>query len=199
MQRVLSLDISSTTLGWAVLGTDGQKICLLDVGFIKPEKQGTLYERLTSLKKEMTTLFNRVKPHEIAIEDIALFMPRKSTAHTIVLLAVFNRMVSLLAYEYLGKDPKHYPVMTIRNGLKMTTVAPDKMEMPALVEKHLKIKIPKKLKKSGNPTDEYYDQADAIAVGLYHSYLVTNQLKSIPKVPVKSKKKTRPTAKRKKK
>ena len=145
----------------------------------------------------MIALFQRLKPQEILIEDIAQFMPRKSMANTIILLAVFNRMISLCAYEYLGKEPKHFPVMTIRNGIRLSPYTPEKHEIPALVEKHLKIKIPLVKKKTGKPIDEYYDQADAIAVGLYYALLLNNNLCKIPRQIVKKEILSKAPAKRK--
>lgn len=177
--KILSLDISSTTVGYAVLNVIHKQVKLIEVGFIKPSKQGSLFDRLASLKKEMLAVIAKYKPDEICIEEIAQFIPRKSTANTIITLAVFNRMVGLLAYEQLKKAPHYFPVMTIRHGLKKTLKAPDKEQMPALVESYLKIKIPRRIKKTGRVADELYDQADAISVGLYYAYLITGQLKTI--------------------
>ncbi|MCP6726354.1 hypothetical protein NL526_30315, partial [Klebsiella pneumoniae] len=76
-----------------------------------------------------------------AIEDLIKFMT-KSTATTVVVLTTFNRMVCLLAYDYLKKQPELFNVMSIRHALKLNKILPKKEEMPELVAKHLEIKFP---------------------------------------------------------
>lgn len=165
--RIFALDISSTTIGWAVLDILNTKISFFAGGFIKPPKEGHLFERLKKTQIAVQALLKLYQPDHCAIEEIAQFIPRKSTANTIITLAVFNRAVGMTVYEFLGKPPIFYPVMTIRHGIKEGIKPPAKEDIPKLVEKLLSIKIPREYNRNNKVRVELYDRADAIAVGLY--------------------------------
>jgi Holliday junction resolvasome RuvABC endonuclease subunit len=180
MIKILSFDCSSTTIGYAVLEVDNN-INFIDVNYIKPEKDGSLITKIANTRDKINTIINQVKPDHIAIEDIIAFMKGKSTAQTIIMLTTFNRMICLAAYDYLNKEPSLHNVMSIRHGLKNSKVLPKKEEMPELVAKHLNIKFPyqysKKGRVKGKAIIENQDMADAIAVGLYYSFLLTGKIK----------------------
>lgn len=186
--HVLSFDISTTTIGIAVLYMDdGYNISLVHQEYFKPAKEGTIFERLDSVKKYIKHLINIFKPDDIAIEDLILFMKGKSTAQTITSLAIINRTIGLTCYEVLGKNPHLLSVMKIRHKLKFDKKLPQKEDMPEVVAKHLNIdfpyykKINKKTKKEQIMT-EGYDVADAIAVGLaYLKILSSGPNKKSPK------------------
>lgn len=180
--KIVSFDVSSSTIGWAYLTIDNKKqIKLMQHGYIKPPKTGHLLENLRDTQAEISAILKDIKPNQIAIEDIVQFMPRASSANTVITLATFNRMVGLTALSYLKALPALYSVMTIRHALKQTKELPKKEQIPALVETLLGITLEIPLKKSGKIQVEFYDQADAIAVGLYHCYKLTNRLEDIKK------------------
>jgi Holliday junction resolvasome RuvABC endonuclease subunit len=122
-------------------------------------------------------IIDQVKPDYIGIEDIIQFMQGKSTAKTIITLTTFNRMIALLAYDYLKKSPELINVNTIRSALKIGTDRPKKEDMPELVAKHLRINFPYDTNKKGNLKVENYDKADGIAVALYVAYLLSGKVK----------------------
>ena len=188
MKRILGLDISSTTIGYCLLLVEGHDIKISVLDHFKPIKKGTLLERLADTRDKMSDIISHLQPDFIAIEDIITFMPRRSSANTIIILAVFNRMMGLLCLDYLGKLPTLYPVMTIRKGLKENLDPPKKEEMPALIGRHLKIPFPWEFNKNGKPRVENYDRADAAAVALFHSYILFGLLKLPPKKKKKPKK-----------
>jgi Holliday junction resolvasome RuvABC endonuclease subunit len=178
--KFMSFDISSTTTGWAVFNVDKKNnIKLLDSGFFKPSKNGDIFERLASVRADVNSLLKTFKPEEVAIEDITQFMPKMSSANTIITLALFNRTIGLAVYDFLNKSPHLYSVMAIRHGIKQTADLPKKEEIPALVESLLGVSLPRQYKKNGTPKDELHDEADAIAVGLFHAYKITNKLESL--------------------
>lgn len=168
--RVISFDVSSSTIGWAILDIKKTSFKLYDYGFIKPIKTGHIFERLKKVKEDIVELLVKFKPNKASIEDISQYMPGISSANTIILLALFNRIVGLTVFEYLNEPPELYSVMAIRHGLKQTTTLPKKEEIPQLVENILCIKLPILYKKNGSIKDEYFDQSDAIACGLFHCY-----------------------------
>ncbi len=173
----MGFDVSSSTIGWCVIDiSKSNKLKLYDSGYFKPSKNGSIFERLIEVKEEISSLLNNYKPEQVAIEDIAQFMPKVSSANTIITLALYNRMVGLTIFENLKKSPELFSVMTIRHGLKQTKELPKKEEIPELVEKLLNINIPAQYTKSGKIKPERYDEADAIACGLYFAYKLTKQL-----------------------
>jgi hypothetical protein len=86
-------------------------------------------------------------------------------------------MICLTAYDYLGKSPTLYSVMTIRHGLKTGKDLPKKEEMPALVAQHLGITFPYEYNKKGGIKVESYDKADGVAVALYHARTLAGLVK----------------------
>jgi Holliday junction resolvasome RuvABC endonuclease subunit len=186
---ILGFDVSSTTIGWCSLSWDelNNDIKFIDMGYIKPIKKGSIIERIVDTRNKIQKIIVATQPDYIAVEDIIQFMQGKSTAKTIIMLTTFNRMVCLTAYDYSGKAPTLYNVMTIRHGLKLTKDLPKKEEIPDLVAKHLGITFPYEYNKKGNVKVESYDKADGVAVALYHTFILSGKAKS--KAKVKGKKK----------
>lgn len=174
--RIVSFDVSSSVVGYAVIDIKKQDIKLFESGTFKPSKKSHVFENLRHLREQILEILEQYKPDKIAIEDIAQFMPKVSSANTIITLALYNRMVGLTAYEFLHEPPEMFSVMTIRHGLKRGSELPKKEEIPDLVENMLGVTLPVKYKKSGAIRTELYDEADAIAVGLYCAYKVTDKL-----------------------
>jgi len=175
MTRVLGFDVSSTTIGWCVLEVDSSNIKFIKCDYIKPTKKGSIIDRMVKTRDEVSKVIEEVKPDVIGIEDIIQFMQGKSTAKTIITLTTFNRMICLLAYDYLKKSPELFSVMSIRHGLKTGSELPKKEEMPELVAKHLGITFPYQQNKKGNIKVESYDMADGVAVALYYAFLLTGK------------------------
>jgi Holliday junction resolvasome RuvABC endonuclease subunit len=180
--KILGLDISSSVIGWALLEINENTnrccaISLIDYGFYQPKKTGNIIEELALTRTDIKTLIETHKPDQVAIEQLIEFMKGASSSKTIIKLTSYNRMISLLAYDYLGKVPNIYNVLAIRHGIKLNKKFPAKDEIPDLVAKHLKIKFQWKLNKKGNKRIENYDCADAIAVALYHCFILTGKKK----------------------
>lgn len=180
--RVLSFDSSSSTIGWAVFDiSPTNQISLLTTNYIKPSKDGDIIDRLLHTRNLINDILNTYKPTHIAIEEIIKFMKGKSAADTIIMLTTFNRMICLASADYLSHSPKLFNVLSIRHGIKLNKIAPKKEEIPALVEKHLSITFPyvliSKGKNKGKPAPESFDMGDAVAVGLYYSFILTNKIK----------------------
>lgn len=176
--RLISFDISSSVIGWAIFDIDQKSnFKFFDSGWFKPFKKGDIFENLTKLKEKINELLKKYNPTEAAIEDIAQFMPNVSSANTIIKLALYNRVVGLTVFDYLGKSPHLYSVMAIRHGIKLTKSLPKKEEIPNLVENHLGITLPVNYKKTGTVRSELYDEADAIGCGLFHCLKYTGKLK----------------------
>ena len=174
---VLGIDCSSTTIGYCVLEVDDNEIKFISADYLKPLKKGSIIERIVDTRNKIKDIIEKIKPDYIGIEEIIQFMQGKSTAKTIIMLTTFNRMVCLLAYDYLKSSPDMFNVMSIRHGLKENNIFPKKEDMPELVAKHLGITFPYQLNKKGKIKVENYDMADGIAVALYHALLLTGKAK----------------------
>lgn len=179
----MGFDISTTTTAYSVLELDDitGDIKLVKCEYIKPIKKGNIIERIADTRDKIKAAIDAVKPDYIGIEDILTFIPRKSTAQTVIILGIYNRMIGLLAYDYLGKPPVLFSVMKIRHGLKIKKDLPSKEDMPALVAQHLMITFPYEYqtrgKSKGKIKVENYDKADSIAVALYYAFQLSNRLK----------------------
>lgn len=170
--KLLSLDISSSTIGWAIFEYNTEEFRLLDFGYLKPPKKikGSVSYRLNETMKLIINIINNHNPNEVAVEDYAKgFSAKRSHANTIITLSTFNETVCLAAYQSLNKDVFRYPVATIRSrvgklfGVK--TVSKD--EIYSLINRHAAIFKPK-LNKQGNIQKENMDIVDGIAVGIAH-------------------------------
>jgi len=177
MAKVLGFDVSSTCIGWGLLLVEDDKVSYINSGYFKPPKTGDLIDRIYKTREKILDIMSACNPDEIAIEDIVQFMKGKSTAQTIIMLTTFNRMICLLARDFLGKSPTLHNVMTIRHGLKINKNLPKKEDMPDLVAQHLGITFPYELNKKGAKKIENYDEADGIAVSLYKSFILSGKIK----------------------
>ena len=93
MKKILSYEVSSSTIGYSVIEYDLNSINLVEYGNVKPPKsdKGSLSYRALSAVKSITAIVERVKPDEVAIEDYAKrFSAGRSTARTIIVLSFFN-------------------------------------------------------------------------------------------------------------
>lgn len=171
--RVLGFDISSSTIGISLLERQVDTIKLLYIDYFKPPKDGDIFYKLNITKNFIKEQIEKLKPDEIAIEDFLLFMPNKSSANTITLLAIYNRVIGLLCYEILGKSPILYRPSDIRRAIAIVGLIPSKEQVPTFLELFLDIQFPWKYNKKGKPIIENHDAADGAAVALCH--LLTEQ------------------------
>lgn len=183
----MSLDASSSTIGLAILEQKGNKIKLIHHDYWKPPKDGTLFERLSTIKSWFIKQLNKWNPNEFVIEDIIQHLKKGSGANTIILLAILNRTICLTYYEQRNKHPNLLNVMKIRHKLKFDKDLPSKEDIPELVAKHLGISFPwytRTIKKTGEEKirQESYDVADAIAVGLAFIKIQSSESAKQPKL-----------------
>lgn len=194
--KVLSFDISSTTIGYCVLEVNEYKITYVQANYLKPIKTGTIIERLANTREKIKEIIKQVKPDEIVIEDIIQFMAGGSTAKTIITLTSFNRMIGLLAYDYLNRPPQMLSVMSIRHCIKRQANLgglPKKEDLPRLLEKLLDIEFSWVYGKKGAIKIESYDISDAICCG--YCYIVSKVLNDNSKTRKNTNNKPRKTDK----
>ena len=172
MSRVLGLDISSSTIGWAVLSCDEGGIQLESYGHIKPppSKHGSLTYRLNIALEKAKELFLELAPDEVAVEAYASGFARgRSSANTIIVLSVFNELSALVCLRTLGYEPFRYSVSSIRSKISKfyNKKLVSKDDMFDFVSKKFK-KFSTINNRNGAIKKECYDETDAIAVALSH-------------------------------
>lgn len=162
----MGLDISSTAIGWSIIDKVDGNMKLVDSGYVKPTKKGSMFDRLIDAEAKVKKIVDQFKPDCVGIEDIAKFFPKRSSANTIITLALFNRTIGLMCVKS-GYEVRLCNVMSIRHSIKTGKKAPKKEEIPDLVSIILNFKYPWKMSRTGKRIAENYDMADGIAVGIY--------------------------------
>ena len=178
MKTVLGLDISSSTIGWSLLEYDDQRIELREYGHIKPPKsnKGSLAVRALRAHDEVCDLLIEKMPDFVASEAYANKFPAgRSTARTIIVLSVFNELISIACLRGLKYEPQRYAVVTIRSmlskeaGYKISS----KEECFEFVKKYFS-NFSLRNNKNGKIAKECYDEADSIAVALTYIFKERN-------------------------
>jgi len=175
MKNILSLDISSSTIGWSLFRINDNKIILDKFGHIKPPSKAAaekkslgLSYRLSEISKSAKELLKKTDPDTVVVEDYAKRFSRgRSSANTIIILATVNEVISLECFNKLGKEVFRMPVSRIRKILKdkYKEQSLDKDENLLLMN-GLFGSFSTKLNRAGNIKKECYDEADALAAGL---------------------------------
>ncbi len=156
MLKILSLDVSSISTGFAVI-EDGK---VLDAyGLIEPNAKLEYGGRLLFFQDEVRKLIQLYKPNIVAIENI--FKGRNMT--TFKSLSMFRGVAVKTIYEEINKDPVNILAVEARSELNLD----------ASKDKAFKQAIKKfKLKRFNFNFNKHNDIVDAIILGLaIHSLL----------------------------
>lgn len=168
MFKTLSLDISSTTIGWALLGNSDDHITILEHGHLKPPKSElSLANRALRSQVLIKNLIKKYNPDKIAIEDyVTKFSKGKSTAKTIVVLSVFNEAMTMACIEEKKVDPDRLAVISIRSLLSKSfgQKISSKEECFEFIKNISSFSV--KYNKNQQIKKETFDEADAVAVGI---------------------------------
>ena len=168
MKSVLSLDISSSVIGWSLIEFDSSVEILKAYGNIKPKKSVNIEEKLNYTEKEITKLINNTNPDYFAVESYAnKFSKGRSTARTIMVLSVFNEFINYVIYKNTGKISNRFPVVTIRS--QISKIIGKKIVSKDEVFENVKDYFKNYnivYNKSNKIKKECYDEIDSIAVGL---------------------------------
>ena len=152
---ILGIDPGFATTGFGVIEKqDNGNTVPIDYGVILTPKDESFPVRLAMLEEGMNKLFNKYKPHEIAVEE--LFFSKNIT--TGIPVAHARGVILLASVKYCGKLYEYTP-MQIKQALTGYGRA-DKVQMMHVVTSLLHLqKIPR-------PDDA----ADALAVALCHAH-----------------------------
>jgi Holliday junction resolvasome RuvABC endonuclease subunit len=171
MKTVLSLDISSSTIGWAIIKYNRKEYQLLEYGHIKPPRKKQ--EKIIKLSKTYDMIKDLIiekEPDEVAVEQYASKFSRgKSTANTIIVLSTYNETVKLCCYRELDIITYAYAPVSVRSKMSkyFSEKISNKDEAFDFVVKKVK-GFKTTLNRVNNIKKECYDEADAICVGICH-------------------------------
>jgi len=171
---IMGIDASTTTVGIGILKYTQRSTKILYDGFYKPDKKNMLeLDWLIATREHVLNLAKKYKVNEFAIEEYIKFMKGKSSASTILPLAILNRTLCLGIYDKYNTYPNILNILKIRHAIKLNKKLPSKEEVPEIIINKLGFnklkykKINKKTKKEEDMT-EMFDVADALAVAYCH-------------------------------
>ncbi len=110
--RVLSLDISASSTGWA-FGFGKVKVPVQH-GIIKTSPKSSRPERLNYFKHELEKLLLKLKPSHVVMEDVYSGL----NAKTLVLLAKFAGVAEECCYSITGIEPYIIHTSTVKAYFK---------------------------------------------------------------------------------
>lgn len=172
----LGLDISTANVGWCILTLDGKT--LIAAGAIELSKKKCIFEKCKEVRAKLAEINKLYRVSTVSIEEnLQAFRPGFSSAKTIVTLARFNGMVTLMSFDEFSVEPSFLNVNNARKlaGLKINRKSEDSTKDQVL--KFVKEKLPEfdwptKTMKSGVrkglviPASSCYDIADAYIIAL---------------------------------
>lgn len=132
--RLLGVDCSSFSTGFAILEYSEKKIKLIDFGEIKPNPKKEFYEKVGEIFLKIERLIKEYSPHSLIIEDIFLSKNVKSAFK----LGEIRGAVITCAFVN-GLNIKEYSPATIKHTVTGYGRA-DKEQVSYMVEKILNFK-----------------------------------------------------------
>ena len=173
---ILGLDISTSNVGWCILDPTNSKLIAAEA--IELSKKKCIFEKCSTVREQLTALSVKYNISSISIEEnLQAFRPGFSSAKTIVTLARFNGMVTLMCYDEFLIQPSFLNVNNARKiaGLKINRKSDTSTKDQVLEFVSTKIadfEWPTKTLKSGArkglviPASSCYDIADAYIIAL---------------------------------
>lgn len=158
MVRILGLDPSLSSTGWAVIEAENNHLRYVDDGFIKTDTKLSLCERLAEIHQQLKQIIELYHPDEAAIEMVFLNSNPTSTiklgmARGVVILAPALFNIPVTEYE--------------PNKVKKAVVGVGHAEK-SQVETMVKILLPGCKPKNN-------DSADALAIAITHNSFRTSR------------------------
>jgi crossover junction endodeoxyribonuclease RuvC len=158
---ILGVDPGTTATGYGVIFKNGPNSNHLASGAIRAKSNLSLAKRIWSIHNDLEGVIKEYSPCTMVVESLFHF---KNSQSLMKLSQV--RGVILLLGECYGMEIFEYSPMEIKRGLTGYGKA-DKTQVRFMVEKILGLKALRS-----------YDQADALAMALFHSHIARPLRKS---------------------
>ena len=172
--NVLGLDVSTSCIGWCVLGPGGR---LVSMGYIHLTKLENLFMKAEKASEELLKLRELYNINKVYIEEnLQAFRPGLSSAKTLLTLARFNGIVGYLSQQCFGFEPEYINVNAARMAVGLKIIrknkggAPTKEQVQSWVSNQVEYIWPEKILKSGPRKGQSilepgcYDAADAYVI-----------------------------------
>lgn len=172
---ILGLDISTSTTGIALL--DKEDVVFSEA--LKFDSSDTIEKRAFIFKQKLLDISSKHNIEDVVIEMPIMHATKKSQAHTIAILNIFNGMCRFIVYEIFSKEPVMMNVLSARSlvGIKIPRGIKNKRQkkqivIDAIQDKYKESQSPflYEQTKKGNYKPGTDDRADAIVLALSYYY-----------------------------
>ena len=172
----LGLDISTSNVGWCVVDTEQKSFIAADA--VQLAKKKSIFEKCSAVRSALSSINITHEISSVFIEEnLQAFRPGFSSAKTIVTLARFNGMVTLMCHDEFALQPKFFNVNNARKLVGLKIDRKSDLSTKEQVLEFAKSKVnnfqwPTRTLKSGArkglviPADSCYDIADAYVIAL---------------------------------
>lgn len=168
-EYVLGLDISTSTVGCAIIDAETDEIKSLF--YISLKKEKGLLNKARLLQSELEA--QKIMPDHVAIEaPLVMFKEGFSRAQVLSMLSQFNGMSQFMTFLLYKVDPILYNVSTARKLSYPDLKFPRGTKRKELVQERTALEYPDiefPLKRTGRLKDECYDMCDAVVIARAHS------------------------------
>ena len=168
---ILGLDVSTATIGYAILDKEGS---ILEMDYISLKKTKGITQKGFHFRKILREIKSKHNIEHVYIEEyFQRFARGMSSARTITLLSSFNGITQYICHDELGIAPEPIAVSTCRSLVGIKTLSKKKAgkdEVFEWVSDRLQYKWPDKILQSGPRKgqliilEEARDMADAWVV-----------------------------------
>lgn len=155
----LGIDPGTAILGYGLVESDGEQLCLAECGVLRTGPEEPLAQRLASLYAGLTSLIERYRPDDVAVEE--LFFNRNVQSALAVGQA---RGVALLAAAHHGLSVTGYTPLQVKHALTGYGRA-RKTQIQEMVRVLLSLEH----------APEPDDAADAVALAICHLHTTANE------------------------
>jgi crossover junction endodeoxyribonuclease RuvC len=151
---IVGVDPGSIATGYGIIRKNGVQSSHIASGVIRPSKSASHSKRLWEIHEQLNEVVREHRPSVMVVESLFL----SNNSQSLMKLSQVRGVILLLGETY-GMDIFEYSPMEIKRGLTGYGRA-EKSQMVFMVTKILKL-----------PDLKSSDQADALAMALYHSHM----------------------------
>ncbi len=169
MGYVLGLDISTSTVGAAIIDEDTDE--LKSLFYVSLKKEKGLLKKISHLKMELEK-YTDIVDHVAIEEPLVMFKEGFSRAQVLSMLSQFNGMGQFLTFLLYKTEPVMYNVNSARKMSFPDLKFPRGTKRKELVQERVASVYPEvefPLKRTGRLKDECFDMADAVVIARAHT------------------------------
>lgn len=159
--RILGIDPGLQTTGYALVGTDAGRPCVLEAGVIRSDTRHDLPTRLAQLHDGLGEVLDQGRPAVMAVEQLYAHYDHPRTA----ILMAHARGVFLLAAGVRQIELVNYSATRVKKVITGSGRA-DKAQLQAAITRELNLPRP----------PQPHDVADALAIALCHWHLAQRRI-----------------------